>query len=218
MELDELKSAWQSLERKLDRQHALELHHFRTDRLAGARRRLRPLVAGQLVQAACGFALMAWIAPYWVQHWGQWHLVAYGVALHLYGLMMLLFAGRDLVHIAQVDYAAPVLEIQKRLATLRAQRIQAARAFGIAGCIAWVPLVLVVFEKLGADLWVHKPAMVAWFVASGIGALLFTWALVAWSRLARNARLRKDMDDHAAGRSLTRAQAVLDEIARFEQD
>jgi serine/threonine-protein kinase len=218
MELDELKSAWQSLERKLDRQHALELHHFRTGRLASARRGLLPLVAGQVTQAAIGLALMAWIAPYWVQHWGEWHRVAYGVALHLYGLMMVLFAGRDLVHIAQVDYAAPVLEIQKRLAALRAQRIQAARAFAIAGCIAWVPLVLVVFDKLGADLWVHKPMMVAWFAASGVGALLFTWALAAWSRLARNARLRKDLDDHAAGRSLTRAQAVLEEIARFEQD
>jgi serine/threonine-protein kinase len=218
MELDDLKSAWQSLERKLDRQHALELQHFRTGRLASARRGLWPLVAGQVGQAAIGFALMGWIAPYWVEHWGEWHLVAYGVALHLYGLMIALFAGRDLVHIAQVDYAAPVLEIQKRLASLRAQRIQAARAFAIAGSFAWIPLVLVVFQKLGADLWVHKPAMVAWFVASGFGTVLSIWALAAWSRLARNAKLRKDLDDHAAGRSLTRAQAVLDEIARFEQD
>jgi hypothetical protein len=153
-----------------------------------------------------------------VAHWGEWHRVVYGVSLHLYGLMMVLFAGRDLVRIAQVDYAAPVLEIQKHMVALRAQRIRAGSAFAIAGCFAWVPLVLVVFDGLGADLWIHKPEMIARIVASDLGAVLFTWALVAWSRLARNAKLRKDLDDHAAGRSLTRAQAALEEIARFEQD
>jgi hypothetical protein len=211
MELDELKGAWQALERKLDRQHALELHHFRTGRLAQARSGLRPLIAGQLLQALGGVALMAAFAPYWVRHWGEWHLVAYGVSLHLYGLMLTLFAGRDLVHIARIDYAAPVLEIQKRLAELRAQRVRAGTAFAYAGCLVWVPLVLVLFASLGADLWVHKPAMVGWFVASG------TAALIAWIGLSRNGRLRRSMDDSAAGRSVTRAQAVLDEIARFEQ-
>src|SRR5687767_174090 len=125
MELDDLKSAWQALERKLDRQHALELHQFRTGRLASARTGLRPLIAGQCVQLGAGIALMAIFAPYWVAHWGEWHLVVYGMSLHLYGLMLALFAGRDLIHIARIDYAAPVLEIQKRLVELRAQRIKA---------------------------------------------------------------------------------------------
>ena len=216
MELDDLKSAWQALERKLDRQHALELHQFRTGRLASVRTGLLPLIAGQCVQLGAGIALMAIFAPYWVTHWGEWHLVVYGVSLHLYGLMLAIFAGRDLVHIARIDYAAPVLEIQKRMAELRAQRIQVGPAFAIAGCFVWVPLVLVIFHWLGADLWVHKPPMVAWFVASGLVAVLFTWALIAWSRRPGNVRLRAAMDANAVGRSVTRAQAVLDEIARFE--
>jgi hypothetical protein len=218
MELDELKSAWQVLERKLDRQHALELHNFRSGRLAKARTGLWPLVAGQVVQAAAGFALMAASAPYWVAHWGQWHLVAYGMSLHLYGLMLALFAGRDLVHIARIDYAAPVLEIQKRLAELRRQRAQAGVAFAYAGCFVWIPLVLVGFKWLGADVFVHKPAVVGWFVASGFVAAAAVWGGLAWSRLPRNATLRNALDASAAGRSLARAQGVLDEIARFEKD
>jgi hypothetical protein len=218
MELDELKGAWQALERKLDRQHALELHNFRTGRLASARRGLWPLVVGQVVQAAAGFALMGVSAPYWVAHWGQWHLVVYGVLLHLYGLMLVLFAGRDLVQVARIDYAAPVLEIQKQLAGLRVQRVRAAAAFAVAGCFVWIPLVLLVFQWLGADLWVHKPAMVGWFLLSGVVAAGATWAVVAWSRLPRNAGLRRSMHDSAAGRSLARAQGVLDEIARFEKE
>jgi hypothetical protein len=217
MELDELKGAWQALERKLDRQHALELHNFRSGRLAHARSGLRPLIAGQVVQAALGVGLMALFAPYWVRHWGEWHLVVYGASLHLYGLMLMLLAARDLVHIARIDYAAPVLEIQKQLAALRAQRIRSGPAFAISGCFAWIPLVLVIFQSLGADVWLHKPAVVGWFVVSGVVTALFTWALLAWVRLPRNARMRQSLDDDAAGRSVTRAQAVLDEIARFEQ-
>ena len=218
MELDELKGAWQALERKLDRQHALELHDFRTGRLASVRKGLWPLVAGQVVQAGAGLVLMAIFAPYWIGHWGQWHVVAYGVSLHLYGLMLTIFAGRDLVHIARIDFAAPVLEIQKRFAELRAQRVQVGPAFAYAGCLAWVPLLLAIFESLGADLWVHKPAMVGWFVASGAVAMLGAWAYLRWAGLARNRKLRQSFDDDSAGRSLTRAQAALDEIARFERD
>jgi hypothetical protein len=218
MELDDLKGAWQALERKLDRQHALELHAFRTGRLANARSGLRPLVAWQVVQAAAGAALMLAFGPYWVGHWGDWHLVAYGMSLHLYGLMLTLFAGRDLAHIARVDYAAPVLEIQKRLAELRAQRIRMVPAFAYAGCVVWIPLLLAILESLGADIWVHRPDVVGWLVVSGVVSAGVTWALFAWTRLARNAKLRQSMDDDAAGRSLTRAQAMLDEIARFERE
>ena len=171
MELDELKQAWQALERKLDRQHALDLHNFRTGRLHSARTGLRPLVAGLSVQAGFGVAVMAIFDPYWLQHWVQWQLVVYGLSLHLYGLMLTIFGGRDLVTIFRIDYAAPVLEIQKQIAQLRTDRIQAAPAFAIAGCFVWVPLVLVLFEWLGADLWVHKPAMVAYFLFSGLCAV-----------------------------------------------
>jgi hypothetical protein len=217
MELDELKQAWQALERKLDRQHALDLHNFRTGRLHSARTGLRPLVAGLSVQAGFGVAVMAIFAPYWLQHWGQWHLVVYGLSLHLYGLMLTIFGGRDLVTIFRIDYAAPVLEIQKQIAQLRADRIQAAPAFAIAGCFVWVPLVLVLFEWLGADLWVHKPAMVAYFLFSGLCAVAVTAGVIAWGRRPGNSRIRRYLEESAVGRSLARTQAALDEIARFEQ-
>jgi hypothetical protein len=218
MELDELKQAWQSLERKLDRQHALELHHFRTGRLHSARTGLRPLVAGLSVQAGVGVAVMAIFGPYWVGRWGEWHLVAYGLALHLYGLMLTVFGGRDLVTIARIDYAAPVLEIQKQIAQLRADRIQAAPAFAIAGCFVWVPLVLVLFEWVGADLWVHKPAMVAWFLGSGLCAVAVTAAVIAWGRRPGSTRTRRYLEESAVGRSVMRTQAVLEEIRQFERD
>jgi hypothetical protein len=216
MELDDLKLAWQALDRRLERQQALDFAMFRTGRLATVRAGLRPLMFGQGVQLLAGAALMAVAAPYWVAHRDTPHLVAYGLLLHAYGLMLALFAGRDLVLVARVDYAAPVLEIQKQLATLRAARVQAGPWFALAGCVVWVPAVLMVFQWLGADVWVHKPAVVAWFAASSAVCIGFTVALIAWVR--RDAARARVADEGAAGRGLARAQAMLDEIARFETE
>lgn len=214
MELDELKGAWQALERKLDRQHALDLHQFRAGRLSTMRARLRPLLAGQFVQLLTGVVLVMLVAPYWIQRWGEWHVVVYGASLHAYGLMLAIFAGRDIAHLLRIDYAAPVLEIQKQLAELRAMRMRAGPAFAIAGCFVWVPGVLIIFHALGADVWRNAPSVVYWFLASSLVALAVTIGFIRWSR--SSARVARHVEDSSVGRSLARAQAVLDEIARFE--
>ena len=58
MELDELRTAWQALGRQLERHDALQLRMHRSDRLDAARRGLRPLVWGQALQIAFGLALL----------------------------------------------------------------------------------------------------------------------------------------------------------------
>ena len=57
-ELDDLKSTWQTLNRNLERQHALALHQFREKKLHRFRTGFRPLVVGQIIQIICG-ALLA---------------------------------------------------------------------------------------------------------------------------------------------------------------
>jgi hypothetical protein len=218
MELDDLKLAWQALDRRLERQHALELHTYRLGRLRSVRNGLWPLATGQMVQLFAGVGLIALAAPFWIAHWGTVHLVVYGLALHAYGLLLAIFAGRDLASIARIDYAAPVLEIQARLAGLRAQRIRVAPWFAVTGCFVWVPAVLAVFAWLGADVWVHKPSVVAWFLASGCVALGITAGIAGWLRVPGRERIARAFDDSAAGRSVTRAQAVMEEIARFERE
>jgi hypothetical protein len=58
MELDELKSAWQILDRHLEQQSALSLHIFKQGRLDRMRSTLRPLFWGQLLQMAFGLAFI----------------------------------------------------------------------------------------------------------------------------------------------------------------
>ncbi|MEO7723789.1 MAG: hypothetical protein ABIU29_03740, partial [Chthoniobacterales bacterium] len=56
-ELDDLKSTWQTLNRTLERQHALAFHQFRENKLSRFRSGFRPLVIGQIIQLICGVAL-----------------------------------------------------------------------------------------------------------------------------------------------------------------
>ena len=92
--------------------------------------------------------------------------------------------------------------------------------FGSAspGCFIWIPLILILFYKLGADVWVRNPEVVFWFVLSGFVCLGIFYGIVRWSRRPGWENFRKNFEDNSAGRSVSRAEAVLDEIARFEEE
>lgn len=217
-ELDDLKLVWQNLNRNLERQHTLALHQFKESKLARFRSGFRPLAIGQAVQAICGALLAAASARFWVNHLGTPHLMTYGILLHAYGVMLIVFAVRDLVLIHGVDYGAPVVAIQKQIARLRAWHVRAAIWFAVVGCFIWVPLLLMVFSWLGVDIWTSKPEAVYWNLFSSFVCLALIYGLVWWSRRPGQTRLANYLRDSSAGRSLLRAQAALDEIERFERE
>lgn len=217
-ELDDLKSAWQSLSRNLERQHALALHQFRENKTTRFRSDFRPLVVGQIIQVICGVLLSLFGGSFWFDHIGIAHLMFYGILVHLYGIMLIVFAARDLFLIKQFDYAAPVLVLQKQIANLRDWHLRAGIWFGITGCFIWIPLILMIFHGLGAEVWVRNPAVVGWFFLSSVICLGVLYGIIALSRRPGKEKFAKNLKDNSAGRSVNRAQAVLDEIAQFEQD
>ncbi|MGH8102022.1 MAG: hypothetical protein ACREIW_12045 [Chthoniobacterales bacterium] len=217
-ELDDLKTAWQVLNRNLERQNALALQQFKNDKLTRLRSGLRPLVIGQVLQLICGVLLAMLGGSFWVDHIGVAHLMIYGISLHVYGIMFIIFAARDLFLVQRIDYAAPVLALQKQIAELRAWHLRAALWFGIAGCFIWIPVMLMIFYGLGADVWRHNPDVVGWLVVSAFFCLAILCGIVHWSRRPGREKFAQSLKDNSAGRSVSRAQAVLDEIARFEEE
>ncbi len=214
-ELDDLKSTWQTLNRTIERQNTLALHQFRETTRTRFRSGFRLLVLGQILQIIAGALLALWGANFWVDHLGVAHLMIYGLSLHAYGLMMIIFAARDLFLIKRMDYAAPVLTLQKQIAELRRWHLRAGLWFGIAGCFIWIPAMLMIFHGLGADVWVRNPDVVGWLVVSGFVCLGVLLGIVFWSRRTGREKL---LADSSAGRSVNRAQALLDEIERFERE
>jgi hypothetical protein len=218
MELDDFRQAWQSLDLRLEQQQGISLQLFKDGKLDKTRRGLRPLKLGQGVQILVGAMLMLLAAPFWVQHRDTPHLLIYGLLVHGYGLMSILFAARTLYLINRVDYAAPVLAIQKQLGELRAWCIRGSLWFGAVWCLFWIPLLLLFFYWLGADVWVGAPLVVYALIASGFACLGLACGLLRWSRHSRRSRLAKYLEDSFAGFSIRRAQAHLDEVARFTKE
>lgn len=217
MELDDFKTAWQALDQRLARDHTLHIRLHRERRLDKARASLRPLFWGQLLQVLLGLAFIGLAAALWMAGPTAWATIAAGVVVHAYGVLCVVMACMVLGRLDGLDYAAPVLEIQKQLARVRRTYVLSGMVAGLPWWFLWVLILMVLVGLMGGDLYAHVPLLV--WIGLGIGAagLAGTAWFHRWSRGDRRPRLAQAMDDAVTGRSLRKAQAQLDEVLRFEE-
>jgi hypothetical protein len=220
MEFDELKTLWQRTDRRLEAMEpALQLGQ-RLAR-AGALDRLRRksrftyLVLGYEVAFGLAVALLA--GSYLGDHFREIRFAAPAALLHLGAILTLGVAVWQLVALRQIDYGGPVLEIQRRLAELRAVRARANRWLLLSCPLLWALLVVVVpHGLLGLD--VYRAFGVAWVGANLLFGLAVL-AAVAWaSRRFPASRLLRGLGDDLTGRRLATVSGFLDDIAAFERE
>lgn len=213
MQLDELKLAWQALGRQLERHDAISLRLLRSDRLDAARRGLRPLLWGQALQALLGLALLLLGLACWTRNLDVPALLATGLILHAFGLANIVFAAITIALAGSIDYAAPVLDIQRRMARLLRFHGVGARICGLPWWIMWVLVVVAVGGLQGIPAGAATPGWILLGLGIGVAGLLAT-ALWAWLRdppADDPGRPRCD-----GGDGIRRSQRILDEIAGFE--
>ncbi|GLQ94613.1 hypothetical protein [Dyella acidisoli] len=222
MELEEMKAAWQALNQQLERQQVLNIRLLVESRLDKVRHGLRPLMVGQWIQFAFGFTFMLWGISFWVVRTEVLHWLIVGILVQLFGVSMMLAAGWNLHLIQRIDYAAPIVEIQQRLAALRAWRVKfEAPLFAAIGSFVWIPVLLMEVQRededaLGKfDLLAHAPWLLPQLILCGCVSLvlvLFVFWLV--SRIGH----RRWLENNFAGKSVQRAEAMLEQIAQFKQE
>lgn len=218
MELDELKQQWHSLDRKLDRSLALNLRVLTETRTRSSKLRLLPLALLQPLQVAFGIALIIYFARFWLTNLDSLPLAISGMALHALSVGLVIDAVVRILLIVRINYAAPVVTIQRYLALLRRWEIRSFK-WGWVACLLASPAMLLVGVKLvaGVDLWAVWPPAVIWTAAGGaIGAAL-SFAFGRWARHSQG-RLGAAMDRLFVGHSIARAQASLDEIDEFARE
>jgi hypothetical protein len=191
MELHELESAWKTLDAQVAQQD-VAIKDLRRQNL-GLRMRGKLMRAsfGQWAQLAIGLLFAVWGGGYWFDHLGTPHLVAYGLAVHAYGIALLATAVVMLVHLAAVDYAQPVADVQQRLLTLRRTRIRSERVCWIVGAIVWVPIMMIGLRTIGLDAWLVNPAWVLGNLAAAV-AIAAAAAWVMWRKPAWFAKISMD--------------------------
>lgn len=216
MELDDLKPALQSVDQRVG--HALNVRLATLGMLEKAAARLGPLKFGLVVQVLAGVALTVSFAAYWTSHREYPALLLSGIALQAYSIAMLVCGAIELSMARKIDYAEPVVTIQKRLAELRAWRIRTQMWLGLPHWNLWIALTLIAFDVLfGVDLYAHAPEVVASFFVVGVLGLVLSVAFVRWALQPSHKRIGDIVERSAAGESIRKAQAFIDEIARFEQ-
>lgn len=215
MELDDFKSAWQALDARLARHEQVQAALFGAHRRDQSRRNLRPLVIGMLLQGALGIGLILLGVACWTRNAGIPGLLATGLFLHAFGILHVAFAGIVIGLTNALDYAAPVLAIQKRLRQLLRIQLLNSSICGAPWWIGWVLVVIGVSGLSPARVAGPTPAWISISLALGLVGMVATWA---WA--ARGPRGPRDplarMDDGADGiRSNLR---LFDELERFERE
>ena len=217
MELDEMKLAWQSLDRRLEEHLALNKKALLQEKRSKASGKLRPLVWGQGMQMIIGSIMALMAAGFWSATRDIPHLFYAGLSLNIYGVLLIIFGGIMQGFMSRLDYSAPVIEIQKQLAQVRSLYVRAGSLLGLVWWLLWIPLTMVTFAwAFGFDIYAKGPPMMilSWWII-GFTGLLATVGFMAWA--SKRPDLSKKMEASAAGKSLNNAVTFLDEIAEFEK-
>lgn len=215
MQPDELKSAWQSLDRQLQQHNRLNLQLLRDSRVDSARRGLRPLVFGQCLQMLLGIGLLLLGLACWQRNPGVPGLFATGIALHAFGVVTVVMAALTLMLTASIDYAAPVVAIQRQLARLQRFYWLNAQLCGAPWWVAWV-LVVVAFAGLGkVDPGSATPTWISVSFWLGIGGMLATWA---WPLLRRGSPASATTPCADGADGIRRGRRLLEEVSQFERE
>lgn len=216
LELDDLKSAWQSLDRKLDLQNALLLDQARDKRFKTLGRRLLPLRFGKVVQMLFG-GLLIWPAvSVWTELWDGSLLFWSGIAMHVYGVALIALGGIMHGKLSALDRGESVLENQKRLAQARRFQVLSGMAVGLPWWFLWAPFGAVVAAAVAdIDIYANAPGPMAWMFSAGVAGWVLT--IVAYRWASRQPQWSARIERSAAGRSFDRAREVLDELNAFER-
>lgn len=218
MELDELKSTWQMLEQKLERETRISAAILRHHKYESARASLRPLFAGQMVQLFGGVLVILFAGLLWSTRPDALPVIIAGVVVHAYGIGCIIAAGWVLAAIQGIDYAGSVLEVQGKLARVRRAFVISGIVLGLTWWYLWIPFLMVLAGLGHVNLYAHAPAMVWISILIGTVGLAGMLGLYAYSRRQSSTGLRQFVDNAVLGRGLQQAQAQLDEIRRFEEE
>ena len=218
MELDDLKTAWAELDRKLATTQAAvaRLHTERTaDRTRAA---LRPLQWKLVWELFEGIAAAVLMGMYLANNFDETRFAVPGLILHALAVLSIVATVWQMVLAARIDYTAPVLAIQQQLARLRAARCRAWFWVLVLSPLVWPLVVIVGVRGLGGgDVYAACGVpFVLGNVAFGLVFALIVWGVArVWAAKRPVSAWREWVRDGLAGTSLTRAKKHLREAAEF---
>ncbi|MBX7222411.1 MAG: hypothetical protein K1Y36_20845 [Blastocatellia bacterium] len=220
MNFEDLQNQWAALDQKLEaglRLNAALLREAKLDKTKSALQRLSFFI---WLELACTLPVLFLVGSFLARHFSQPAFFIPGLVLHLAAIGVLGSCIHQLVLLNRIDYAGPVLVIQKRLEALRLHRIRATKWTFLTAPLLWTPLFVVTFKALGVNAWAVFP--MGWMVGNLLfGVLVMVagiWVSKRFGNRISGSPFMKQVMDDIAGRSLNRAAAFVATLAEFEDE
>jgi len=221
MELDDLKRHWEDQERKLDASLRLNARLLNDSVLAKAETATKGLTRLLWIELVMNLAAALLNGSFLANHISEARFVIPAACLHLGVIALLAASIRQLVAIGMLDYAAPIVVIQKRLESLRVERIRATKLTLLCSPLLWTPLLIVALKGLfGVDSYATLGAafLIANLVFGVLVILLAVWTSRRYAARMGRSPLVQRLMRNLAGHSLSAAAGFLSSISRFEKD
>jgi len=215
---DDLRTEWQKLDQRLDTMEDLlrvGVASARSVRLDRTRSQLRKAGLVLWYELAMGLLAVLLVGSYLGDLPTNPRFLLPAVLLHLMAIGVLGSAAYQLVRVATVDFARPIVETQRDLASLRVVRARVHRGILFAAPLLWALLVVVVPHALvGLD--VYRAFGAAW-VGGNLAVGVVFLAMCLWlARLFPDSSLLHWLSDDLTGKRLAEASASLGEIEEFK--
>ena len=215
MELDDLKASWQAMDRRVTELAAANLRLITERQTGKARLSLLPVVLLALLNIGVGGWLAGVFARFWFTHLEVTSALVAGLLLHAASVGVVIAGVVQLLIVVRINYARPVVTIQRYLARLRAWDLHTFRAMWIGSWVLFpAMLVATAMAVAHVDLWLHAPESVVAVAAVGVGGALLSAVCYRWANRP-GATLGARLDRLLINHSIQRAQRVLDEIEQF---
>jgi serine/threonine-protein kinase len=220
MDLDELKTTWQALDRRIEERRDLNLATLRELKLHQVRSALRRHVPFPLIDLVSGIAVAGVLGAFLAVHIREARFAIPALTLQGVAIATIVVTARQLAMIGRLDYSAPVVAIQRAIGEVKSSRVRTTRWLLLIAPLLWPPMAVVGAKGLlGVDLYQGFGAM--WLAANVVFGAVFLavalWIAHRWADSFRDATWVKGLADSLAGRSLARATGYLDELERFEK-
>ena len=220
MELQDLQRQWVEYDKRLDTSVRLNARLVREASFDRASSSLKPLTRAILFELLLNVPAVLLLGSFLGDHVRELRFAAPALMLDVCAILLIVSGVHQLVAL-DIDYGAPIVEIQKKLEWLKTLRIRATKWTLLLSPLLWTPLLIVALKGLfGVDAYAvfDKGFLAANLLFGVVATGLMVWVSRRFADRFQGSPWVQRLMDVLAGRSLSKATAFLDTLARFERD